>query len=200
MVAAKRCGGWGYLLGDEGSGYAIGRAALRHDASQHWKRGTPASRPLTDIVLNALDVNSVTELTGAIYGNADPRHAIAALAPLVAAAADDGDADAETILDEAAADLAKLVARTAHSVGADNAGFPLAVSGGLLMNSKRLQDQLRIELAGLKLDCALNVVREPLEGCVRSSRRKICAESLVTGTPFSREVRSRSACQRLQLR
>ena len=36
-----RCGGWGYLLGDEGSGYAIGRAALRL-APRRFR-----SRPLT---------------------------------------------------------------------------------------------------------------------------------------------------------
>ena len=111
---AKRCGGWGYLLGDEGSGYAIGRAALqlalrsfgrRHCRSRAWPRPFSAR----------LGVKSVTELTRAIYGNANPRQAIAALAPLVSTAADQGDTDACRILDDAAAISPNLAARTARS-------------------------------------------------------------------------------------
>ena len=174
---AKRCGGWGYLLGDEGSGYAIGRAALQH-ALRALEEGTPRLG-LAEAVLSALAVNSVTELTRAIYGNADARRAIAALAPLVSAAADHGDPDALGIIDGAAVDLAQLAARTAQAVGLANAGFPLAISGGVLMNSNRLQDQLRAELAKLNLECAINIVREPLAGCVRLADPKY-ADTLVT--------------------
>lgn len=174
---AKRCGGWGFLLGDEGSGYAIGRAALQC-VLQSLEEDIP--RPaFAEVVLTTLGVKSVTELTRTIYGSADPRHAIAALAPLVAAAADSGDAIGCRILEDASIDLAKLVARTAHAVGLTSGSFPLAVSGGLLMSSKRLQDQLRTELGQLKLECEINVVTEPLEGCVRLADPN-CSGNLVT--------------------
>jgi N-acetylglucosamine kinase-like BadF-type ATPase len=161
---SKRCGGWGFLLGDEGSGYAIGRAVLQL-ALVSFEEGKP--RPLAEAVHTKLGVKSVTELTRAIYGNPDPRHTVAALAPLVATAAESGDTDAEVILTAAAADLAKLVTRTASAVGLSSSGIPLAVSGGLLINSKRLQEKLQLELTSRGLDSALNVVREPLAGCVR---------------------------------
>jgi glucosamine kinase len=173
---AKRCGGWGYLLGDEGSGYAIGRAALQL-ALRALEEDAPR-QGLAEAVLGALAVNSVTELTRAIYGNANSRQAVAALAPLASTAADRGDPDACGIIDGAAIDLAKLVARTAEAVGLANAGFPLAVSGGLLLNSERLQNQLRAELARLNLPCAINVVHEPLAGCVRLADPKY-ADTLV---------------------
>jgi len=162
---AKRCGGWGYLLGDEGSGYAIGRAALRH-ALRSIEQGT-ASEGLAHLVLSTLNVKTVTELTRTIYSKSDTRHAIAALSRVVSAAANNGDPQAEQILDEAAADLAKLVARTAQAVGIATANCPLAVSGGLLINSERLREQMKSELARRNVNCVVNVVAEPLEGCVR---------------------------------
>jgi glucosamine kinase len=174
---SKRCGGWGYLLGDEGSGYAIGRAALQNTL-RSIEEGTPR-QGLTDAVLTTINVRSVTELTRTIYGDAHPRHAIAALSALVTTAADKGDADATQILDAAAIDLAKLVSRTIHSVGLPETGCSLAVSGGVLINSKRLQDLLRKELQSLELDCVLKVVSEPLEGCVRLADDRF-ADSLVT--------------------
>src|SRR5262249_14205884 len=58
----KRCGGWGYLLGDAGSGYSVGRSALTH-ALRDLEMGAlwhPDS--LTEAVVSTLDVKSVTEL------------------------------------------------------------------------------------------------------------------------------------------
>ena len=113
------------------------------------------------------------ELTRTIYGSAHPRHTIADLAKLVVNAADAGDEDAMQILDQAAADLAHLAARTARSVGLQDAGLPLAASGGVLANSSRVQQQLRIELAKLHFNCELNVVDEPLSRLCSPRRRAL---------------------------
>jgi N-acetylglucosamine kinase-like BadF-type ATPase len=158
-------GGWGYLLGDEGSGYAIGRAALQH--TLHSLEISTTHRPLVDAVLNAIGVNKVLELTRAIYGSSHPRVAIAAVAPHVIAFADDGDADAQTIIDDAAKDLAELVGRTVQSIEPLDPTIALAAAGGVLLSSKRLQDQLQIALRRAGLDCALHLVEEPLAGCIR---------------------------------
>lgn len=162
---AKRCGGWGYLLGDEGSGYAIGRAALRH-ALRGVEDGT-AHEGLAHLVMSTLNVNTVTELTRTIYSKTDTRHAVAALSRVVSAAASNGDIHALQILDDSATELARLVARTAQAVGLSTSNCPLAVSGGLLANSERLRGQLKAELGRLNVNCVLNVVDEPLVGCVR---------------------------------
>jgi N-acetylglucosamine kinase-like BadF-type ATPase len=161
----RLCGGWGYLLGDEGSGYAIGRAALQH--TLHALEVNAAPQPLADAVKSALGVQKVLELTRAIYGNAHPRVAIAAVAPHVILLADNGDAEAQSIIDAAADDLAKLVARTVQSIEPIESPIALAASGGVLLSSQRLQSQLRIALRRAGLECDIYLVDEPLAGCVR---------------------------------
>jgi N-acetylglucosamine kinase-like BadF-type ATPase len=159
------CGGWGYLLGDEGSGYAIGRAGLQLLLTTLESQTTAKS--LAKNLREALNVNAVTELTRSIYSDADTRRAIAAIAPLVIDAAEGGDPDAGVILDSAAQDLARLVVRAAHAVGLANGPLALALGGGILIASQRLQQQLRVELERQSLDCAVTPVAEPLAGCVR---------------------------------
>lgn len=159
------CGGWGYLLGDEGSGYDIGRAGLQFALGELEANVTPS--PLTASVLDELGAHTVLELTETIYHRADPRSAIASVAPVVIAAADENDSDAQTIVDSAAVDLANLAARAVQSIGFANTPFPLAVAGGVLVRSKRLSQQLHVALRGLGLTPEMNVVDEPLKGCVR---------------------------------
>src|SRR6478736_905450 len=171
--AIKRCGGWGYLLGDEGSGYALGRASLQL-ALRSLEAGD-LSDSLAAAVIEKHSVKTVTELTRAIYGSGDPRHAIAALAPLVCAAADDHNSHAIEFLNRAATDLAELAARAARAVDVADSGFPLAISGGLLIGCAALQELLRSELIRRGLNCEINVVREPLVGCVRLADPKFAS-------------------------
>jgi N-acetylglucosamine kinase-like BadF-type ATPase len=171
------CGGWGYLLGDEGSGYAIGRAALQ--SCMHALESVPAQRPLAEATRKAIGAKSIMELTKAIYEDPEPRSAIASVAPIVIAAAEEGDTDAQSILDKAAGDLAKLVARTVRAVAPLESPFSLAASGGVLIGSQRMREQLMIELRRIGLACELNVIDEPLEGCLRLATAEF-ASSLVT--------------------
>ena len=158
------CGGWGYLLGDEGSGYTLGRAALRNalhtlEVSTH--------TTLSDSTLAAIGAASAMDVTRTIYRSADPRSAIAALAPVVIAAADAGDSEAQASIDLAANDLALLVARTIQLIDGEQDPVSLAVGGGVLAGSRRLRDQLEMELRRRGVNCETTVVEEPLEGCVR---------------------------------
>jgi N-acetylglucosamine kinase-like BadF-type ATPase len=173
---SKRCGGWGFLLGDEGSGYAIGRAALQIALESLEESNAPTG--LAGEVLAKFAVDAVPELTRAIYASAHPRHTIADLATLVVKSAGNADPHAIRILDRAAAELAHLAARTVHAVGLQDAGLPLAASGGVLANSTRVQQQLQIELAKRNINCELNVVHEPLAGCVRLAEPRF--EQLLT--------------------
>jgi N-acetylglucosamine kinase-like BadF-type ATPase len=160
-----RCGGWGYLLGDEGSGFAIGRAAVRLALRALESGGQ--SEPFARSVQDALGAKSVSELTNNVYKCSDPRAKIAAIAATVISAANEGDSNALTILESAARDLATIVSRAACLVGLTEAAIDVAASGGVLISSKKLQDCLRSELQNLGLNCQLHVVTEPLEGCVR---------------------------------
>jgi len=161
----RLCGGWGYLLGDEGSGYAIGRAALQH--ALFTMEANATCEPLVEAVKGALGVSKVLELTRAVYGNSHPRISISAVAPQVISLANEGDAASQSIIDAAANDLAKLVARTVQLIEPIESPIALAAAGGVLLSSRRLQSELRVALRRAGLDCDIYLVDEPLAGCVR---------------------------------
>jgi glucosamine kinase len=120
-----RSGGFGYLLGDEGSGYWIARAALRALLDRR-DRGVPLG-VLGDHLLAAEGVDSIDALHRLFYDQPYPRH-WARHAPLVL---DSGDPAATLITAEAAQALAALVASTAQRLGAP-AGPPVVLAGGLM--------------------------------------------------------------------
>jgi N-acetylglucosamine kinase-like BadF-type ATPase len=164
------CGGWGYLLGDEGSGYAIGRAAIR--ATGEGEELQMPRGSLSKALLAFLKVGTALEAIKAVYRSSDPRTTIASLAPLVMQAAKEGDPQGSAIVAAAAHDLSGLAARAARAVGLAGGSFPLAITGGVIVGSPLLQDQLRAALRNSGLDCKIGVVAEPLEGCVRLAERR----------------------------
>jgi N-acetylglucosamine kinase-like BadF-type ATPase len=159
------CGGWGYLLGDEGSGYAIGRAALRTALDHAERRISP--QPLTTTILQFLQARTAKEAAAGVYRAEDSRSAVAAIAHLVVRAADDGDGLAEKLIDEAAGELAGLTSRAARAAGLGANVFALAATGGVLVSSKRMQGRLQERLLKMSLECTMGIVEEPLEGCIR---------------------------------
>ncbi len=114
MDAAGRTvsvGGWGSMFGDEGSGYAIGVACLRHVAGR-FDEGAPPDL-LTHQVLAALGFTMPEELRMGMYQPGVTRRHVADLCRVTAQAAIQGDRVAQSILNEAAIQLASL-AETAH--------------------------------------------------------------------------------------
>jgi N-acetylmuramic acid 6-phosphate etherase len=170
------CGGWGYLLGDEGSGYAISRAALR--AALDDEESNLPTRPLTTSVLQFFNSMSAREATRSVYGSADPRGTLASVAPLVIQAAEAGDPQAQAVVDAAARDLAALAARAAGCVGLSDRRFALAVTGGVIVSSKRLQTGVQAGLEDMGLACEIGVVEEPLEGCLRLAEPQFSAVAM----------------------
>lgn len=119
-----RLGGWGYLLGDEGSGYSIGRAGLRAVAAS-----IDASKPtaLTTRAASELAVKTRDELLEKVYGS---DYSLASFAPAVLEEAGRGDAEAGAIVET---EIRKLVDRFRWL--ADQLDFvvpeSLKVTGGL---------------------------------------------------------------------
>jgi N-acetylglucosamine kinase-like BadF-type ATPase len=106
---AARAGGWGHMIGDEGSGYWIGREALAAVMRASDGRG-PATQ-LTAEILQHFDIVDVSRLPRIVYDRAQPRTAVAALGPLVQRGSEQGDAVATRILERAADELV-LAARS----------------------------------------------------------------------------------------
>ena len=126
-----RVGGWGELIGDEGSAYWIGRRALQAFSQMSDGRRRPG--PLLDVLRGRLelaaDVDLIDTVTHRWRGD---RARIAALAPLVVAAARSGDAAAGEILDDAGAELAALAVATRRRLGyPDGEAVPVSYSGGV---------------------------------------------------------------------
>jgi N-acetylmuramic acid 6-phosphate etherase len=159
-----RAGGWGPLLGDEGSAYVIALAGMRAAARAADGRG-PATL-LTDRLLAANGLARPEELIGVVYRGGD-RAALAGLAPVVLEAAAAGDSVADDIIRAAAEELAAAAAAAARSLGLRSA-FPVALAGGLLVSSAGYRDRFLAALAdrGLHAD-PVALVTEPAEGAVR---------------------------------
>jgi N-acetylglucosamine kinase-like BadF-type ATPase len=163
---AARAGGWGYVLGDEGSGYWIGRAALRAVLREADRRG-PATR-LTHLLLNYYGVPRAQDLIHQVYAATLRPAAIASLAQCVMSAFSDGDEVAIGILRGAVDQLesfALSVARRLEIVGSE---FPFVLAGGIFRAVPWLEEELsrRLPLASPRSrTMQLNV--EPAVGAVR---------------------------------
>src|SRR3954471_325080 len=112
---AARAGGWGFMLGDEGSGYWIGRAALRAVLHEADHRG-PATR-LTALLLRHYSVARAQDLIHQVYQGTLRPSAIAALAQSVMTAFNDGDEVAIRILRSAANELESSAMSVARRLG-----------------------------------------------------------------------------------
>lgn len=97
-------GGWGHLLGDEGSGYWIAIEAFKKMIFDY-DNGKPISR-LSRNLLQALELVHVPDVKRFIYSKA--KGEIAAVVPLIVSMADDGEQVAQNILTEAGRHLAKM--------------------------------------------------------------------------------------------
>jgi N-acetylglucosamine kinase-like BadF-type ATPase len=104
-----RVGGLGYVLGDEGSGYQMGKQALQVALAEEYEWGDRTT--LTAVLRNAFMVDDLKTLIPAINRNEIPPAQIASLAPLVCEEAQNGDLVARTIIENTAHDLRKLVDR-----------------------------------------------------------------------------------------
>ncbi|MCM3784595.1 N-acetylglucosamine kinase [Neobacillus mesonae] len=99
-----RTGGWGHLLGDEGSGYQIGLDTLQGVMRSHDKILPPTL--LTSLIKETRQLNEITELRSLIYQHPFDKKNIAAYAKLCIHAAEQGDPLACSILKKQARNLA----------------------------------------------------------------------------------------------
>jgi len=163
---AARAGGWGYLLGDEGGGFWLGRSALSAVVRQYDGRG-PAT-VLTAMVLEHMRLASPTELIHEIYYRDVQRHAIAGLASLVQRAADAGDAVAAQILKRAGTELAAAAASVITRLGMRGETFPTLLAGGIFHGVPRLKGDVEAHLSEAEPRSVVRLLEvEPAVGAVR---------------------------------
>ena len=140
-----RAGGWGHLLGDEGSGYDLGHQSLLAAVKAADGRG-PQTR-LLDLVLENWHLQKAEEIIGQVYAGNSDKARIARLSACVFQAARQGDEIAHTIILQGAAELALAVSTVAKKLGfAPEQEIALALGGGLLLNEANYREQFFLQL------------------------------------------------------
>ncbi len=151
-----RAGGWGWLLGDDGSGAWIVREAAREVL-----RRADAEEPLGPLgvcLLAAGGVVDSVELTGKLHRLREPRRWASLAGAVFAAAATDPAAGA--LVDRAGASLAGLVGVVRNQIGVDG---PVILAGGLVLNEPLLEAAVRQRLAGP----LIRLEEPPVAGAIR---------------------------------
>jgi N-acetylglucosamine kinase-like BadF-type ATPase len=161
---AARAGGWGYVLADEGSGFWLGREALRAVMRAADSRGP--STALTERVLGHYGVARPQDVGREVYRDGVRPAAIATLASEVEAAAAGGDGVAARILAEAASELRLLAMSVVEQLSLQQG--PIVLAGGTFRAVPRLANTLIGDL-GRRLPRATARVLEiePAYGAVR---------------------------------
>ena len=162
-----RVGGWGHVLGDEGSGYWIGLQAIK--AALQAYAGIIAPTKLQTHIFEKYRVKKDTDVLHLVYANEITAAQIARLVPLVVASAEDGDAAAEQILSEATTHLVRLAEACLRRLGE----LPIFLSGGVFQSPgmvERFKQQLTSTHGTLHVD-AKNT--DPLNGILYLALRTV---------------------------
>lgn len=163
---AARAGGWGPTLGDEGSGYWVGRRALAAVMRDVDCRGPRTA--LTSLVLRHFNLPKPELLVAEIYHQPQGRRAIAALGSVVDFARAEGDPVAIDIMTHAADELALAAASVIARLEMRGEQFPVLLSGGMLKESAWLGGELRRRMAEVAPRSTVRVLtEEPATGAVR---------------------------------
>ena len=126
--ATARAGGWGWHVGDEGSGFWIGERAIRHVLRALDGRGP--STALEAALLAHFAIDRADQIVKAIYDGEYPRPRVALFAVAVEAAAGIGDKVAARILSDAADELALAAGTVVARLGLSSAPYDVVLSGG----------------------------------------------------------------------
>ena len=163
---AARAGGWGHVLGDEGSGYWIGRRALRAVARAADGRGPATS--LTTRVLNHFAVAKPSDLIAEVYDRQLRHHAIAQTARLVQQARDEGDEVATQILEQGAHELVRAARSVVERLKMQEEAVQFVLAGGVFSGVPWLGEELKRRLPAIAPRGQVKRLEvEPAMGAVR---------------------------------
>lgn len=130
-----RSGGWGHLINDEGSAYALGRDILR--AVVRAADGRAPATALTELVAQRLGAPGVQPVIRFTYAPTTTKKEIAALAPLLDPALQQGDAAAQAIIAHAADELTLMAAAAMQPLGLQTGS--MALLGSVLQKNETLR-------------------------------------------------------------
>jgi N-acetylglucosamine kinase-like BadF-type ATPase len=164
-----RAGGWGPLLGDEGSAFALATSGLR--AASHAIDCRGPATVLAEAFMVRLGIAEPRMLVNAIYDSRMDRRAIAALADVVTAAAN-RDSTADELLSQTARELGDQVSAVVRSLQFAPGEYSLVLAGGLLVGCELLRWRLVDTLiTDGNWPVSIHVVPDPVVGAIRIAQR-----------------------------
>lgn len=156
-------GGWGYRLGDEGSGYWMGIQAIKR-VIRAYDHGEPFP-VLWEAIQRHYAIQQPKELVEAVYLNPTPVPKAAGLAQAIFEAAQAGDPPSQHIVQQAAVHLAELAWAMEHRLGIP--AQEVVFAGGLLTNNTPLRSQV---CAHLNINAPLPTHYTPVVGAALLAR------------------------------
>lgn len=161
-----RAGGWGHILGDEGSGYQIALRALRAVCRAHDGRTGPTA--LREAILGHLNLDRPEQLLGWIKEIQASKAEIATLSRLVFEVAEGGDLIATQILEQEADELASAAEAVADKLfPGGETGWEVIVAGGNLRKNATFFGMFQRAIAErIPHTSVIQPRREPVEGAV----------------------------------
>lgn len=169
-----RCGGWSFLLSDEGSGAAISFAVMR-DVLKHWDHQVECPL-LAEAFTRQTGIHTPAELVHWFHTNLHRKDVLAQIAPIVEMAATAGDVCALRILSNAAEQLFSLVDTMVHRMHLEHKPFSVLLWGSVLLQN----DSIR-HLLTEKISKAYPLA----ETQVLQSSALDCAVQIAMGLPFT---------------
>ena len=160
-----RVGGFGRLIGDEGSGYSIGRKALNAVSKASDGRGEETL--ISELLDAKMKSGSSASIINKVYND---KLDVASVAKIVIQAAEEGDPIAEDILDEEADELVLHIRSLIEKLHTNN--LNVAFSGSLIDNknfySDLLKNKIKSTLPNVKV---VKPANPPVSGAILFAKR-----------------------------
>jgi N-acetylglucosamine kinase-like BadF-type ATPase len=186
-----RVGGWGHLLGDQGSGYWFGVASIR--AALADRDGSGPTTALSDAVVRFFGAESVEALAASVYSKPLSKSEIAALAVETGRIADAGDPVARELYRRGACELAAQIVTVIGQTGLGEGGeaFPVGLIGSGYKAGAVFVDPLVVAIAESAPSARVSVVEEaPVAGGLRLAARACGRGEEIAGDELARLISS----------
>ena len=161
-----RCGGFGKIIGDEGSGYILGKKGLIVAAKEFDGRGEKSL--ITELLKDKYQIQSGQDLINAVYNN---NLDISGIAPIILASAGNNDKVALGIIDEETDELLILVSCMMKKLKKEN--IQISFAGSLISTINVFSNTLKNKLSGsFKLIKIKKPEYSPAMGAVFIAKKK----------------------------
>jgi glucosamine kinase len=176
---AWRTGGWGHILGDEGSGYWLGLQSLR--AALHDRDGSGPATALSDAAVEFFGTSTVEALAPLLYSKPLTKSEIAAFAVETSRLAEQGDAVACGLYEQGAHELSAQIAAVIEHTGLEGA-FSVGLIGSAFKAGEVFVGPLTRAIHELAPQAQVSTVEmAPVGGCLLLAERASGAGGALDG-------------------